>query len=171
VGRKGKSSQKGGKETVLNSGVYDNTLDDKGRVSIPARLREIFGSGSFVVTKGGVDSLMLYTPQAWKRFEAQIRATAKTLPAQKANALLHSFIIPAQELEIDKTGRIAIPSNLRAEAGLKKDCTFLVDGNQIGLWDKAKYDAYKAEMTAELEDVLQTVSIDFAMVDEQRQDD
>ncbi|MDR0910269.1 MAG: division/cell wall cluster transcriptional repressor MraZ [Spirochaetaceae bacterium] len=144
------------------NGSFYNSLDEKGRVSVPAKLREVFSTSSFVLTKNYEKSLLLYPPDKWPGFENLIESQAKTLDLKKANILRHQFIIPSTEVEIDKAGRIAIPQALRDYAGLKKDCVFLKNGNMIELWDTARYDAYLEQNVEDLEDILSNLGpIDF----------
>jgi MraZ protein len=118
------------------SGEYFNTLDEKGRVAFPARLRSVLGGDVIWVTKGmGNDkSLLLYSPEEWKR---TIEDLEKKLSIYQADTrwLYRRFISPAREVVIDKNGRIAIPQNLRDFANLKKDCVFLGMNTIIELWD------------------------------------
>jgi MraZ protein len=118
------------------SGEYFNTLDEKGRVAFPAKLRTILGGDSIWITKGmGNDkSLLIYSPEEWKR---TIEDLEKKLSIYQADTrwLYRRFISPAREVVIDKNGRIAIPQNLREYAGLAKDCVFLGMNTVIELWD------------------------------------
>jgi MraZ protein len=138
-------------------------LDDKGRVSIPARLREHFDAASFVVTKGLEHCLWLYPPGAWEHFEKQLRTQIVSMPVKEAGMMQHRFLIPAQELEIDKTGRIAIPAELRLFASLGKDCLFMKNGSMIELWDTSAYAAYQAAVDASLASIMDNRSLNFTL--------
>jgi MraZ protein len=151
---------------MLTNGIYSNTLDDKGRVSIPVRFREGFACPSFVVTKGLEHCLWLYPPETWTEFEKKLRRQIATLPVKKSAMIQHRFLIPAQELEIDKTGRIALPAELRDFAALSKDCLFLKNGGMLELWDTASYSAYQEKVDENLADIMDDMSLDFSMSSE-----
>ncbi|MDR3276240.1 MAG: cell division/cell wall cluster transcriptional repressor MraZ [Treponema sp.] len=141
-------------------------MDDKGRVSVPAWLREEFGTTSLVVTKGIEASLWLYPPEGWKKLEPGLRSRAKTLPTKEANKFQHKFLLPAREIEIDKTGRIALPQPLRDYAGLSRECIFLKNGNMIELWDTARYDIYQSQIDADVPGILDNMDpIDFTIAE------
>jgi MraZ protein len=65
-----------------------------------------------------------------------------SLSLEKQNLVRYRFIAPAQEIEIDKAGRLAVPQSLRDFAGLTKDCVILEIGDRIDIWSADRYDAY-----------------------------
>ena len=101
-------------------GEYQHTLDPKGRVNFPARLRESLGS-TFIITKGLDNCLYVYSMEEWKVLEDKIRA----LPMSKSRNLQRFFFAGAAEAEPDKQGRVLIPAHLREYAGLTKDVTVI----------------------------------------------
>ncbi|HOV14151.1 MAG TPA: division/cell wall cluster transcriptional repressor MraZ [Spirochaetota bacterium] len=122
------------------SGEYYNTLDDKGRIAFPSKLQTNLKGDTIWVTKGmGKDrSLLIYSPEEW---EKTVKDFEKRLSIYNSETrwLYRKFISPAQEINIDKNGRIAIPQSLREHAGLKKDCVFLGMGSVAELWDVEIY--------------------------------
>lgn len=125
------------------SGEYYNTLDEKGRIAFPARLRSILSGDAIWITKGmGNDkSLLIYSPDKWEKTVNELKEKL-SIYNDKTRWLYRKFISPAREIIIDKNGRIAIPQSLREHAGLKKDCVFLGMNTVIELWD---VDTYKIE--------------------------
>jgi MraZ protein len=125
----------------LLTGEYNNTLDEKGRVSFPARFRNLIAGTTLIITKGVDCCLWVIPPEPWREFARKLMESAS--PLQKNGRMLQRRLIaPAQEVEIDKAGRIAIPQALREFAGLNKDCVILGIEKRIEIWDAAEYQAY-----------------------------
>lgn len=114
-------------------GEYSHTLDNKGRLIVPSKFRELLGE-VFVVTKGLDGCLFVYAKSDWDILEEKI----KGLPLSNANARKFSrfFLGGATNCDVDKQGRILIPANLRGFAGLEKDAVLVGVGNRIEIWDK-----------------------------------
>ncbi len=117
-------------------GEYLNTLDEKGRIAFPSKLREILGGEVIWITKGmdNDKSLMIYSPEEWERMLNDLDGKIN-IYNRDSRWLYRKFIAPAREIVIDKNGRIAIPHSLREYANLKKDCVFLGMNKVIELWD------------------------------------
>jgi MraZ protein len=118
------------------SGEYYNTLDEKGRIAFPAKLRSILSGDVIWITKGmGNDkSLLIFSPENWEKTINELKDKL-SIYNEKTRWLYRRFISPACEVTIDKNGRIAIPQSLRDYANLKKDCVFLGMSTVIELWD------------------------------------
>ena len=123
------------------SGEHRYSLDDKGRLMIPARVRiEVTGS-LMILTRGIDDCLWLFPPDEWKAIAENLIAT--TSPFQeKARLIQRRILAPAHEIEIDRSGRIIVPQILREYAGLRKECTILGMLKYLEIWDEEKYLAY-----------------------------
>lgn len=117
-------------------GEYLNTLDEKGRIAFPSKLREILGGEVIWITKGmdNDKSLMIYSPEEWESLLQDLDGKIN-IYNRDSRWLYRKFIAPAREIVIDKNGRIAIPQSLREYANLKKDCVFLGMNKVIELWD------------------------------------
>ena len=102
----------------LLCGEYNNTLDDKGRIQFPAKLRTVLQQDSLVVTRGLDNCLMLFTVDEWTSLNEKIMGSA-SLFDEKKRMVLRRFISPAQEITFDKSGRLSIPQSLSDFAGLK----------------------------------------------------
>jgi MraZ protein len=118
------------------SGEYYNTLDEKGRIAFPAKLRTILKNDTIWVTKGmGKDkSLLIYSTELWEKTLKELNDKL-SIYNEKTRWMYRRFISPAREIVIDKNGRIAIPQSLREYADLKKECVFLGMNSVIELWD------------------------------------
>ncbi|MGM9630833.1 division/cell wall cluster transcriptional repressor MraZ [Butyricicoccus sp.] len=124
-------------------GEYQHTLDTKGRLFIPAKLREELGD-SFVVTKGLDECLFLYPLDAWKALEEKIRQ----LPMSKSRNLQRFFLSAAADVTVDKQGRIVVPPVLRNHAKLEHDVTIIGVLDRAEIWDRQKWDEYNGQLDA-----------------------
>ena len=145
----------------LLTGEYRNTLDEKGRILFPSKLRnELFGENEknvLIVTQSFDHCLWLYTLEEWKTLSSRIMETAS--PFSKQNRLvLRTLIAPAQEVELDKAGRLSIPQSLREYAGLSKDCVILGINKYMELWDAETYSRYLKENDEDLKDAAEALS-------------
>lgn len=117
-------------------GEYQHTLDAKGRIFIPAKLREDLGD-SFVVAPNMETCLSIYSIEEWKNFEDKIRR----MPFKKSRKLIKFYHGNSAPLETDKQGRVVIPPNLRIYAKLQKEVTVVGALDHVEIWDKARRDA------------------------------
>lgn len=129
------SGGKGGTITMF-MGEYGHTIDAKGRIIVPVKFRESLGD-NFIITKGLDNCLFVYTNEEWQRFEEKL----KTLPLTNKNARTFTrfFLAGAADVELDKQGRILIPSVLREFASLQKDVVFVGVGSRIEIWSKESW--------------------------------
>ena len=128
----------------LLTGEHNNTLDEKGRISFPAKLRQELNETTLIVTQALDHCLWLFTPEEWKNLSTKLMESASPFDA-KNRLVLRRLIAPAQEVEFDKSGRLSIPQSLREYAGLTKDCVLLGIDKYIELWDSEAYEKYLAE--------------------------
>jgi MraZ protein len=118
-------------------GEYDHTIDSKGRLIVPAKFRDQLGD-EFVVTKGLDGCLFIYDNTEWTKLEEKLT----NLPLSNPNARKFSrhFLAGATLCEVDKQGRILLPSQLRKHAKLEKDVALVGVGARIEIWDKVTWD-------------------------------
>lgn len=125
-------------------GEYQHTLDAKGRLFIPAKLREQLGD-SFIVTKGLDDCLFVYPQEAWEELEQKIRQ----LPMSKSRSLQRFCLSSAADVTVDRQGRIVIPPVLRSYAKLERDVVVIGVGERAELWDARRWNAYTDDLDSE----------------------
>lgn len=126
------------------TGEYQHNLDSKGRLFIPARLREELGN-VFYVTLSMDKCLSAYSADSWRDFSDKVNA----MPYVKQRKMRPLFAYAAK-CELDTQGRILIPQNLRDYAGLSKNVTVLGCNNHAELWDTAAWEEINAiEITPE----------------------
>lgn len=131
-------------------GTYQHNIDSKGRLFIPAKLREEMGS-AFVITQGLDGCLAVYPQSEWDKLEASIRA----LPRAQARTMTRFFIATAFDAEVDAQGRVVLPANLRTFAGLQKEAVVIGVIDHAEIWDLAKWTAYNQAISQE--SILQTM--------------
>ncbi|MBE5894083.1 MAG: division/cell wall cluster transcriptional repressor MraZ [Lachnospiraceae bacterium] len=119
-------------------GEYSHTIDTKGRIIVPVKLREALGD-SFVVTKGLDGCLWMFDNAAWESVEKEIQAMPFTL--KEARILARFMIAGASDGELDKQGRILVPPNLREYAQLDKEVVLSGVGSRVEIWSKERYNA------------------------------
>lgn len=123
-------------------GEYSYSIDIKGRLNFPVKLRENLGE-SFIIAKGlGDNCLFVYSMDEWKSVEQRI----KSLPLSKARNLQRFFFASAIEVEPDKQGRIVIPSNLREYSQLNKDVMIIGASTHCEIWSKENWDSICSEL-------------------------
>ncbi len=137
----------------LLTGEYNNTLDEKGRLSFPAKLRTELNENVLIVTRSYLDHcLQLFTAEEWEQLKTRIMASVSPFSKENMN-VVRRFIAPAQAVEFDKAGRLSIPQSLREYAGLSKDCTILGVDKFMEVWDSEKYREYLASTEDQFQDV------------------
>jgi MraZ protein len=138
-------------------GEYQHTIDEKGRLTIPAKFRDGLGE-SFIVTRGLDQSLFVYPLEEWKLLEAKLKA----LPFTKADARAFTrfFFSGATECELDKQGRVNIPGSLRAHAKLIKDCLVIGVSSRVEIWSKPLWEEYFAKSEESFNEIAEKI-VDF----------
>lgn len=133
-------------------GEYEHSIDQKGRVIIPSRLRDDLGL-DFIVTKGLDNCLFIYPNSEWKVLEEKL----KTLPltSKDARAFVRFFFSGATECEVDKQGRILIPQNLREYAEIDKDVKILGVSTRVEIWSKTKWQNYSVDQSANVDEIAE----------------
>jgi MraZ protein len=145
----------------LLTGEFNNTLDDKGRVSIPARLREKLPGAVLHITKGTKCCAWVFTTDVWEKKATQWMQN-DAMSVKRKNDILHRFVGPKQDVEIDRAGRIMIPPPLRDFAKLSKECVIVGIGETIEIWDEEQYRLYQNSIDGDFDEVMETTSsIDF----------
>ena len=127
-------------------GEYEHTIDAKGRLSMPSKLRRDMGE-AFIVTKGLDGCLFAFSQEEWKNFETKL----KSLPLSDKNArnFVRFFLAGATECEIDKQGRFLIPGNLREAAKLEKEAVIIGVGTRLEIWNKEVWVSKDEEISAD----------------------
>ncbi len=119
-------------------GEYHHTIDDKGRLTIPSKIRLSLGEEA-VLTRGLDNCLFVYPKDEFKN----IIEKYKQLPNTKdARNFMRFFLSGAAEITFDKQGRINISNPLITYAGLKKDCIIIGVNDHLEIWDQLSWQEF-----------------------------
>ena len=135
-----------GRLPILLIGEYEHSLDDKGRMIMPAKFREDIGD-KFIITKGLDGCLFAFSKEEWTKFETKL----STLPISNkdARSFTRFFFAGAMDCELDKQGRFLISSNLREFAGFAKDVVIVGMNARIEMWSKEKWEECNQNLSAD----------------------
>lgn len=132
-------------------GRYQHQIDNKGRLSVPSRFREILASNydeRLIITNFD-QCLWAYPVLEWQELERKVGALPQFMDEVKA--LQRVFISAASECPIDKQGRVLIPPPLREYAGMNRDVVIVGMTRRFELWARERWDAVFAEAQKKLE--------------------
>ena len=137
-------------------GEYEHVLDAKGRLIMPAKLREDMGE-KFIITKGLDGCLFGFSMKEWANFEEKL----KTLPLTNKNArdFVRFFLSGAIECELDKQGRFLIASNLREYANMEKDVAIIGVGTRLEIWDREKWKSYNSDENISADEIAENMTM------------
>ena len=126
------------------TGTYEHSIDAKGRLFIPAKLREELGV-TFYLAMGVDECLAIYPQETWNRFTEKFAS----LPMSQSAAMRPLFA-NASKCELDSQGRIVIPQKLRKYAGLEKDAVIIGVNDRAEIWSAETWNTREEEeMTPE----------------------
>jgi len=137
-------------------GQFQHSLDQKGRLIIPSKFREMLGQ-SFVLTKGLDSCLFVYPNSEWTVLEQKLKALPFT--QKDARAFIRFFFAGAVEAEMDKQGRILIPMQLREHAHIDKDVVVLGVSNRVEIWSQEQWESYNAKAALSYEDIAEKLDL------------
>lgn len=135
-------------------GEYHHSIDNKGRLIVPSKFREELGD-MFIITRGLDQCLFGYPLSEWQLLEDKL----KGLPLTKkdARAFTRFFFSGATESELDKQGRINIPTPLLTYAKLDKECVILGVSNRIEIWSKQIWEEYFTQSEESFADIAENM--------------
>lgn len=133
-------------------GEYHHNLDEKNRIVIPTKYRELLGN-EFIITRGIEKCLYIYSSDEWNNLVNKL----DELPFTKKDArtFIRSFFSGANNCTFDKTGRIVISEILKDYASLKKECAIIGVNNRLEVWDKQLFDNFLNINNEKLEDIAE----------------
>lgn len=137
-------------------GEYEHSLDQKGRLIVPSKLREILrgrGIDKLFITRGLDKCLFVYTPEEWKLQEDKFKQMPFT--RQEARKFNRMFFSGACELGFDKQGRILIPQYLKDYAEVKDQVMVAGVSDRIEIWALGRWQSYFDDSMGSFEDVAE----------------
>ena len=137
-------------------GEYEHTIDDKNRLTLPAKFRRAFEDG-VVVTRGLDGCLYAWTPAAWENYR-DTTLTALHPLSQEGRRMHRHFFSGASETTPDKQGRVSIPPALLVHAKLGRDVVVAGVNDRLEIWDRAAWKRELAEVEGSAEDVAERLA-------------
>lgn len=135
-------------------GEHRHTIDEKGRLQMPARFRGSFGEGA-VVTRGLDGCLFVYTTEEWQKMAEKLSSLPLTqIDARKFSRLM---LAGAVDVEIDRQGRINLPGYLREYAGLKSNVVVAGLLNRLEIWDQDTWKTQQSEVDKNSDEIAQSL--------------
>lgn len=133
-------------------GEYHHTLDEKGRLTMPAKYREILGD-NFVITRGIENCIYVYREDTFEKITKKL----EHLPFTKKDArqFTRFFLSGASLCCLDKQGRVIIPSPLSNYAFLKKECVIVGVSDRLEIWAKEKWEEFMTGAYSEMSDIAE----------------
>lgn len=135
-------------------GEYHHNIDEKKRLIIPSKFREDIGD-SFILTKGLDGCLFVYSMSEWNKIIAKL----KMLPFTKKDARTFTrfFLSSATVCELDKQGRINIPSSLFEYANIKKECVIIGVNDRLEIWALDSYNNLMQDNFNKLDEIAENL--------------
>ena len=137
-------------------GEYKHTIDDKNRLTLPARFRGALAEG-IVVTRGLDECLYAYTPPAWVRLVEQRLSPLNTF-TKEGRQMQRFFYAAAVETELDKQGRVTLPPTLLRRARLEREVVVAGVNDHLEIWDRAAWERDRDEVEGSAEDVAERLA-------------
>jgi len=136
-------------------GEYFHTIDAKGRMAIPSKMRGKLGSGA-VVTRGLDACLWVFPKKEWEELAQKLAS----LPLSNASSRAFSRLMLAGAMEVafDSQGRVLLPAYLREYAGLSKSTVIAGLYNRLEIWDEVKWSDYKTKTEKQTDQISQAMS-------------
>jgi MraZ protein len=139
-----------GTHVLFLTGEYFHAIDAKSRLTIPAKLREAINPSEegygFIAVRGFDEVLYLYTPDTYRnmapRFDTRLQAKADVRNYQRLTFAM------AENVEVDRLGRVLIPENSLKRCGLAREVAILGVQDHIEVWDRARWEKYSDEQLA-----------------------
>jgi len=137
-------------------GEFEHTIDDKNRLTLPAKFREAL-SGGLVITRGMDGCLYCYPQPEWQRMvEGRL---AGLDPLSKEGRMMHRyFFAGASETEPDKQGRVLVPATLAKNAGIEREVVIAGVGDRLEIWDRQAWQDHVREFEGSAEHVAERLA-------------
>ena len=135
-------------------GEFHHNIDDKGRIAIPSKYRDILGK-DFVITRGIEHCIYVYPNDTFNRIVTKL----ESLPFTKkdARAFTRFFMSGATAIELDKQGRVNIPSPLITYANLFKKCVIVGTGDRLEIWNEEAFNEFMSSCNDEMSDIAENL--------------
>ena len=135
-------------------GEYHHSIDDKGRLIIPAKFRSELGD-KFIITRGIENCLFAYPEKRWEEIVHKL----ETLPFTKKDArnFTRFFLSGATVAEFDKQGRVNITSPLINYASIEKECIIIGTGDRLEIWSEDAWNSFFNSASINMSDIAENL--------------
>ena len=137
-------------------GSFVHTLDDKGRLMVPRKMREELGSKAYIM-KGFDGSLSVYNEEKYQKLVSEFGRLS--FNQQKVRDYLRLQFASTYEMDVDKLGRVQIPTALLTKFNISREVLVLGIGDHIEVWDKAKYEEYENNIRDQFESLAEDIEV------------
>jgi MraZ protein len=137
-------------------GKYEHTVDEKGRVFMPAKFREQLGE-QFMLVQGMDKCIFVFSLAEWEEFSSKLISLPMT--NKQAQLVARRLYSSAAEREPDKQGRVIITAELREYAAIEKDALIIGVGNRAEIWSKQVWEEYNSKHEGDYEEALDSLGI------------
>ena len=138
-------------------GNYSHSLDDKGRLVIPRKMRDELGVQIFIM-KGYDGALSIYKKEAFDQLVEELESLS--FDKKENRDYLRLKLASVVDLDVDKMGRVQLPVAILGKYHIAKDVIVLGAGDHIEVWDKARYEEYMSSIEDEYEDIAERIGKD-----------
>ena len=139
-------------------GRYQHTVDPKGRLSVPAKFRDVLAQydGNLVVVPNE-HSLEVHPLEEWQKIESRLREQSMFNPEVRAFSRL--YVSRAKDVGLDSAGRMLLPPDSRQEAGLQRDVTLVGGGLAwFEVWDRRRFEEHERAAVDSLPNLMKQIS-------------
>jgi transcriptional regulator MraZ len=137
-------------------GEHEHTIDDKNRLTLPAKFRKAFVEG-IVVTRGLDECLSAYAPGDFAKLVESRLATLDPF-SEEGREVQRFFYSRAVETELDRQGRVTIPPGLMKRAKLERDVVVVGVHDHLEIWDRALWERHSNEVEGRVKDVAERLA-------------
>ena len=137
-------------------GSFVHTLDDKGRLMVPRKMREELGSKAYIM-KGFDGSLSIFNEERYQKLVSEFARLS--FNQQKVRDYLRLQFASTYEMDVDKLGRVQIPTALLTKFNISREVLVLGIGDHIEVWDKAKYEEYENNIRDQFESLAEDIEV------------
>lgn len=130
-------------------GEYERQIDERGRIILPAKIREDIGSTVYITRSPSEKCLHLYTEEEWERLSEKIMRLP-TATDKNAAAFVRLFFGKATNAAVDKQGRVPLDKRLAEYGCLKKDVVLIGANTRLELWDAELWEEYQSGLSDDI---------------------
>ena len=135
-------------------GEYHHTIDEKGRIIIPAKFREELGD-IFIITRGIESCLFVYSIESFEKITNKL--TSLPFTKKDARSFNRFFMSGATSVELDKQGRVNVTAPLVSYAHLKKDCVVIGTGDRLEIWSQEDWNRFFDSAQENMSDIAENL--------------